>query len=57
VQPDLTPATWAASQRFGVDGIPVGRVGEELGLSENAVIRAKSLVLKRLRQAASDLLW
>ena len=56
MQPDLTPATWAASQRFGVDGIPVRRVGEELGLSENAVILAKSRVLKRLRQEAGDLL-
>jgi RNA polymerase sigma-70 factor (ECF subfamily) len=57
VQPDFSTATWEASQRFGVDGIPVGRVGEELGLSENAVIRAKSRVLKRLREEAGDLLW
>ena len=32
------------------------RVAEELGLSENAVILAKSRVLKRLRQEAGDLL-
>ena len=57
VQPDFSPTTWAAFQRFGVDGVPVGRVAEELGLSENAVILAKSRVLKRLREEAGDLLW
>jgi len=35
VQPDFTPTTWKAFQRFGVDGVPAGRVAEELGLSEN----------------------
>ena len=45
-----------AFQRFGVDGVPAGRVAEELGLSENAVILAKSRVLKRLREEAGDLL-
>ena len=57
VQPDVSPTTWAAFQRFGVDGIPAARVAEELGLSENAVILAKSRVLKRLREEAGDLLW
>jgi RNA polymerase sigma-70 factor, ECF subfamily len=56
LQSDFTPATWQAFQRFGVDGVPAGRVAEELGLSENAVILAKSRVLKRLRQEAGDLL-
>jgi RNA polymerase sigma-70 factor (ECF subfamily) len=56
VQPDFTPATWQAFRRFGVDGIPAARVAEELGLSENAVILAKSRVLKRLREEAGDLL-
>ncbi len=57
VQPHFTPATWAAFQRFGVDGVAAGRVAEELSLSENAVILAKSRVLKRLREEAGDLLW
>jgi RNA polymerase sigma-70 factor (ECF subfamily) len=56
VQPDFTPTTWEAFRRFGVDGIPAARVAEELGLSENAVILAKSRVLKRLRLEAGDLL-
>jgi RNA polymerase sigma-70 factor, ECF subfamily len=56
VQPTVSPTTWAAFQRFGVDGVPAGRVAEELGLSENAVILAKSRVLRRLREEAGDLL-
>jgi RNA polymerase sigma-70 factor (ECF subfamily) len=57
VQSDFSPTTWTAFQQFGVDGVPAGRVAEELGLSENAVILAKSRVLKRLREEAGDLLW
>jgi RNA polymerase sigma-70 factor (ECF subfamily) len=57
VQPDFNPTTWEAFQRFGVDSIPAGWMAEELGLSENAVILAKSRVLKRLREEAGDLLW
>jgi hypothetical protein len=56
VKPDFKPKTWEAFQRFGVDGVPAERVARELGLSENAVILAKSRVLKRLRQEAGDLL-
>jgi RNA polymerase sigma-70 factor, ECF subfamily len=56
VQPDVSPTTWVAFQRFAVDGIPASRVAEELGLSENAVILAKARVLRRLRQEAGDLL-
>ena len=56
VQPDFSLTTWEAFQRFGVDGVPAGRVAEELGLTENAVILAKSRVLKRLREEAGDLL-
>jgi RNA polymerase sigma-70 factor, ECF subfamily len=56
VQPDFNPTTWEAFRRFGVNGEPAGRVAQELGLSENAVILAKSRVLKRLREEAGDLL-
>ena len=51
-----TAAKMSATTRFGVDVVPAGRVAEELGLSENAVILAKSRVLKRLREEAGDLL-
>ena len=57
VQHDFSPITWEAFRRFGVDGVPARRVAEELGLTENAVISAKSRVLKRLREEAGDLLW
>jgi len=57
VQPDFNTTTWVAYQRIGVDGVPAGRVAEEMGISENAVILAKSRVLKRLREEAGDLLW
>jgi RNA polymerase sigma-70 factor, ECF subfamily len=57
VQADFNPTTWEAFQRFGVDGVPAGRVAEDLGLSENAVFLAKSRVLKKLREEAGDLLW
>jgi RNA polymerase sigma-70 factor (ECF subfamily) len=55
VKPDFSPKTWDAFQRFGFDGEPVARVALELGLSENAVILAKSRVLKRLREEAGQL--
>ncbi len=56
VQPDFTSATWDAFQRFAVDGLPAARVAEEMGLSVNAVLQAKSRVLKRLREEAGELL-
>jgi RNA polymerase sigma-70 factor, ECF subfamily len=56
VQPDFSSTTWEAFRRFGVDNAPAKKVGEELGLSENAVILARSRVLKRLREEAGELL-
>jgi RNA polymerase sigma-70 factor, ECF subfamily len=56
VQPDFSSTTWQAFRRFGVENVPAGKVAEELGLSENAVIIAKSRVLKRLREEAGELL-
>ena len=51
-----SPTTWEAFRRFALDGVPAGRVAEELGMTENAVLLAKSRVLKRLREEAGDLL-
>jgi RNA polymerase sigma-70 factor (ECF subfamily) len=56
VQPDFSSSTWEAFRRFAVDGLPASRVAEEMGLSVNAVLQAKSRVLKRLREEAEDLL-
>lgn len=49
VEGDFAPATWAAFRRQVLDGRPPGAVASELGLSVNAVLLAKSRVLKRLR--------
>jgi RNA polymerase sigma-70 factor, ECF subfamily len=56
VESDFSQTTWNAFLRFGIDGLPAARVAKELGLSENAVILAKSRVFKRLREEAGDLL-
>lgn len=56
IRPDFTAATWAAYRRFAVDGAPAERVAAELGLTRNAVVLAKSRVLRRLREEAGVLL-
>lgn len=56
VQPDFQPTTWEAFRKFALEGVPAARVGEEFGLTENAVLQAKSRILKRLRGEAGDLL-
>jgi RNA polymerase sigma-70 factor, ECF subfamily len=56
VQPDFSASTWEAFRRFAVDGLPAATVAEEMGLSVNAVLQAKSRILKRLREEAGDLL-
>jgi RNA polymerase sigma-70 factor, ECF subfamily len=56
VEPDFGSTTWEVFRRFAVDGEPAARVAEETGLSVNAVLQAKSRVLKRLREEAGDLL-
>lgn len=50
VQGDFAPGTWQAFRRHVLEGDPAARVAEELGLSLNSVLLAKSRVLKRLRQ-------
>ncbi len=55
VQPDFNATTWQALRRFGVDRFPAGHVAEALGLSDNAVILAKSRVLKWLRKEIGEL--
>jgi RNA polymerase sigma-70 factor (ECF subfamily) len=50
VEGDFAAATWAAFRRQVLDGCPPSAVAAELGLSLNAVILAKSRVLKRLRE-------
>ncbi|HTU93821.1 MAG TPA: sigma-70 family RNA polymerase sigma factor [Gemmataceae bacterium] len=56
VQPDFTPTTWQAFSHYALDGQTTARVAAEVGISERAVVQAKSRVLKRLRQEAGDLM-
>jgi RNA polymerase sigma-70 factor (ECF subfamily) len=56
VQGDFAATTWQAFQRYVLEGRPAERVAEELGLSLNSVLLAKSRVLKRMRQEMAGLL-
>lgn len=56
VQADFEPATWQAFTRFALDGDPAAQVAGELGTTESAVVKAKSRILKRLREEARGLL-
>ncbi len=56
VKPDFEPQTWEAFQEFAVDGIPAKQVAAKLAISENAVLLAKSRVLKRLRAESTGLI-
>jgi RNA polymerase sigma-70 factor (ECF subfamily) len=55
VQGDFAPATWQAFRRHVLEREPAARVAEELSLSLNSVLLAKSRVLKRLRQELAGL--
>lgn len=56
IGPLFEPTTMAAFRRVAVDGIAPAQAAEELGLSLNAVLVAKSRVLNRLRQEAKGLI-
>jgi RNA polymerase sigma-70 factor (ECF subfamily) len=53
---EFQSATWRAFEATVRDGRPTDEVAAELGLTPNAVLIAKSRVLKRLRQKAEGLL-
>ena len=55
VQGDFAPHTWQAFRRHVLEGEGAGRVAQELGVSLNSVLLAKSRVLKRLRQELAGL--
>ncbi len=56
VRADFADQTWEAFRRFALEGRPAGAVAAELGVSENAVLLAKSRVLRRLKDEAARLL-
>jgi RNA polymerase sigma-70 factor, ECF subfamily len=56
VKGDFGATTWAAFCRLTLDRLPAAQVAGELGMPENAVLLAKSRVMRRLRREAGDLL-
>ena len=56
IEPEFTPAAWHAFHRQCVDGLTASQAAAELGVSANAVLIAKSRVLRRLRQEAAGLI-
>jgi RNA polymerase sigma-70 factor (ECF subfamily) len=56
IAPQFEPATLAAFRRVAFDGVAPAQAAQELGLSLNAVLLAKSRVLSRLRQEAEGLI-
>jgi RNA polymerase sigma-70 factor (ECF subfamily) len=56
IEPMVEPSTLAAFRRVAFDGVAPAQAAEELGLSLNAVLLAKSRVLSRLRQEAEGLI-
>ncbi len=56
IEPEFRPTTWQAFRRVFWDEEKPAQVAADLGMTENAVLLAKSRVLKRLRQEAQGLL-
>jgi RNA polymerase sigma-70 factor, ECF subfamily len=56
VQRDFAESTWQAFEKFAVQGLSLESVAADLGLTENAVLLAKSHVLRRLRDEAAGLI-
>jgi RNA polymerase sigma-70 factor (ECF subfamily) len=50
LEPQFEPSTWAAFRRVVLDGVKAAQAAAELGLSVNAVLIAKSRILRRLRE-------
>ncbi len=56
IEPDFRPETWAAFRRLALEGATAREVADELGVTSNAVLIAKSRVLHRLRELSAGLL-
>lgn len=56
IEGEFRPETWKAFRRHVLDGLTPAAVAEELGTSENAVLIARSRILKRLREEARGLI-
>jgi RNA polymerase sigma-70 factor (ECF subfamily) len=55
IEPEFTPATWQAFERTALQGERPAAVAADLGTSVNAVLLAKSRVLRRLREESRGL--
>jgi len=55
IRSEFRPTTWRAFEATALDGRPVAEVAATLGLSQNAVLLAKSRVLNRLREKGRGL--
>lgn len=55
VRAEFENRTWDAFWRTAIDGQPAGDVAAQLGMSLHAVYKAKSRVLRRLRQELAGL--
>lgn len=55
VKGDFKEVTWRAFQRYAIDNQPPAAVAQELSVSLNSVLLAKSRVLRRLREEAAGL--
>jgi RNA polymerase sigma factor (sigma-70 family) len=56
VQGDFAETTWQAFRRVVIDGVGASEAAQELGLSVNAVLIAKSRVLRRLEEEGRGLI-
>jgi RNA polymerase sigma-70 factor (ECF subfamily) len=56
IEVEFKPTTWRSFFRVVLEGAPPETVAAELGLSVNAVLIAKSRVLRRVREEIQDLL-
>jgi RNA polymerase sigma-70 factor (ECF subfamily) len=55
IEHEFSPAAWQAFRRVGLSGEGAAAVAADLGMTVNAVLLAKSRVLRRLRQEARGL--
>lgn len=56
VEPSFSESVWRAFQRQVIDGWKAADVAQELGISVNAALLAKSRVLRRLRDEAAGII-
>ena len=55
VRKEFTSSAWKAFQCLALEGKPAAEVAAEMGTTPNAVLLAKSRVLRRLREESRGL--